>query len=372
MGVICIASLHALPVLPYWTWLVLFHCMLSWFFLTGLHCFSSSPTGSFLLGIVCIVSHPSLVLHYWAWLVSSSLSMVCIVSFHASLVHPCLLWLALLHLMIHWFIIAGWCVIDSSLLGMACIVSLSSLVHHYCAWVVFFNVMLHWFFLTGHCLYCFTSWLTSSSLLGMVCIVSLRDLPVLSYWSSFVLYHFKPDWFIITEHGWFLPNCPWFAWFHFMLLWFFLTCYDLHCFTWWFTGLSLLVDALLIFPYWVWHVLFHFHHRFIIIVHELYSSTSNITGWSLLGIVCIVSLQASLIHRYRVWYVLFHCYRCFIFIGHGLYCFASLTGSALLSMVGFASFPCSFIITGHVLYSFTSPTASSLLCMICIVSVQAS
>ena len=260
MGVICIASLHALPVLPYWTWLVLFHYMLSWFFLTGhgLHCFSSSPTCSFLLGIVCIVSHPSLVHHYWAWLVSSSLSMVCIVSFHASLFLPCLLWLALLHLMIHWFIIAGWCVIDSSLLGMACIVSLSSLVHHYCTWVVFFHFKHHWLIITGHCLHCFTSSLTDSSLQGMVRFISMLSLFHL-YWSWFVLLRI-PHWFSITEHGWvcFIP--------------------------------------LFIHHYWACFVFFYFTHCFIIIVHDLYCFSSSLIGSCVLGIVCIV-LHPSLVHH---------------------------------------------------------------------------
>ena len=224
MGVICIASLHALPVLPYWTWLVLFHYMLSWVFLTGhgLHCFSSSITGSFLLGIVCIVWHPSLVHHYWAWLVSSSLSMVCIVSLHASLVLPCLLWLAFFHLMIHWFIIGGWCVIDFSLLGMACIVS----IHH-------------WFIIIMHALYSFISCFTSSSLLEMVCIVSLRALPVLPYWAWLVLFHFIHPWFVITGHR-------------------------SYCSTSSLTGWSLLCMVCivslppLVHHYLVWYVLFHF------------------------------------------------------------------------------------------------------------------
>jgi len=156
--------------------------MLYLFFLTGYdwYCFTTCLAGSSLLGMAYIVSvQASLVHSYWALFVLFRIPHWFIINehgwflphcpwfalfhFNVSLVLPYLLWLALLHLMIHWFIIAGWCVIDSSLLGMACIVSLPSLVHHYCAWVVFFHVMLHWFFFTGHCLYCFTSWPTSSS-----------------------------------------------------------------------------------------------------------------------------------------------------------------------------------------------------------------
>jgi hypothetical protein len=87
--------------------------------------------------------------------------------------------------------------------------------------------MLYRFFFTGHGWYCFTTCLAGSSLLGMVYIVSVQASLVHSYWALFVLFGI-PHWFIITEHGWFLPRCPWFALFHFMLHWFFLACYGLH------------------------------------------------------------------------------------------------------------------------------------------------
>ena len=170
-----------------------------------------------------------------------------------------------------------------------------------------------------------------------------------------------------------------------MLLWFFLTCYGLHCFTWWFTGLSLLVDALLIFPYWVWHVLFHFHHWFIIIVHELYSFMSCFTGSSLPDIVCIVSHHDSLVLPYWEWFALFHFVLCQFFpTGQVLCCFTSCyASSSLLEVVCIVSFRAipvlpywewfvlfhfvlyRFCPTGHRLYCTTSNlTGSSLLSMV--------
>jgi hypothetical protein len=73
--------------------------------------------------------------------------MAYIVSLHALLVPPywsMFLWIHFSHF--------------TSLLGMACFVSLhASLVHHHFAWFVLLDYALHWFFITGHGLYCFTS-----------------------------------------------------------------------------------------------------------------------------------------------------------------------------------------------------------------------
>ena len=172
LGMVFIVSLPSL-VHRYWAWFVLCHltlhwvcftghglyCFTHWFIITG-HCLyycNSRFTGSSLLGMVYIVSsHASLVLFYWA----------CYIYVHFP----------------HWFIITGhdlYCctsLTGTSLLVMVCIVSLhASLVLHYWAWLVLIHVMLHLFILTGNDLYCFTS-LTGGSLLGMVCIVRLPSL----------------------------------------------------------------------------------------------------------------------------------------------------------------------------------------------------
>jgi len=65
--------------------------------------------------------------------------------------------------MLHWFIITGHglycftsCLTGSSLLIMVCIASFhASLVHHDWAWSLFFQFTLHWFICTGHGLHCF-------------------------------------------------------------------------------------------------------------------------------------------------------------------------------------------------------------------------
>jgi hypothetical protein len=97
LGMICIVSLHVSLVHHRWAWFVLFDYALHWFFITGyglycstshtasslismiciyhfnlhwfiitghgFYCFTSCFSGSFLLGIVCNFSHPSLVHH---------------------------------------------------------------------------------------------------------------------------------------------------------------------------------------------------------------------------------------------------------------------------------------------------------------------
>ena len=210
-------SFQASLVHHHWAWFASFYYTLHWFFLTGhgLHCFTSCFTVSFLLGIVCIFSLPTLVHLYWAWLVLFTLR------FTASFF----------------------------LLSMASIFSLPAQVHNYWAWFVLCHFP-HWFIITGHCLCSSNSHLTGSSLLDMVYIVSLHALLVPPYWSMFVLIHFS-HWFIITGYG-------------------------LFCFTSCFTGSSSLgmvciawLRASLVLHYWVWFVLFHFAHWFIIIKHDL-------------------------------------------------------------------------------------------------------
>lgn len=103
--------------------------------------------------------------------------MICIVSFHASVVVTYWAWSVLFHLMPYWFIITRngmhcytSCFSCSYLLGM---VSHASLIHHYRAWLVLFELMLRWSFLT---FYYFSLSFIGSSLLGMICIVSLSSL----------------------------------------------------------------------------------------------------------------------------------------------------------------------------------------------------
>jgi hypothetical protein len=138
----CIASPHVSLVHHHWAWFASFDYEFHWFFFTGhgLHCFTSCFTGSFLLGIVCIFSLPSLFRHYWTWFI-------------------------LFDYALHWFFLTGHCLycfsscfIGSSLLGMICVVSgHASSVHPYWAWFLLFHIMLR-----------------GSSLPGMVCIVSFH------------------------------------------------------------------------------------------------------------------------------------------------------------------------------------------------------
>jgi hypothetical protein len=69
LGMFCNVSLLASLVHHYLAWFVLSHVMLHWFNITGhgLHRLTTPYTGSSLLGMVCIASlHASLVPHYWA------------------------------------------------------------------------------------------------------------------------------------------------------------------------------------------------------------------------------------------------------------------------------------------------------------------
>ena len=170
---------YALLVLPCWTSLILFHGMLHWFFLAEhcLYCFTSWFNGSYLLGMVCIVSCYA----HWCFTTgygvccftsltgSSILGMVCIVSFHASLVLLYWAWIALFHFMFYWFLLNG----HSLPCFTSCFTgSLPVLVHHWWAHFVMFHGMPRCFMITGHDLNCF-SWFTCSFLLGMICIVTL-------------------------------------------------------------------------------------------------------------------------------------------------------------------------------------------------------
>jgi hypothetical protein len=88
--------------------------------------------------------------------------------------------------------------------------------------------------------------------------------------------------------------------------------------------------------------------------------------------VCIVSCNASLVHHFWAWFVLFHFHQWFIIAGHGFYCFTSITGSSLLGMVCIVSLHASwFSLTVHGFYYFTSCiTDSSLLGMVGIASLH--
>ena len=171
---------------------------LHWFFLSGqgLHCLTSCFTGSFLRGIVCIFSLPSLVHLYWAWFV---------------LFHRTLHWFFLLVMvyicslpsLVHHYWACLYCLTScftgSSFLGMVCIVSLhASLVHHHWAWFVLLDYELHWFFLTWYCVYFFTSCVIDSSLLSMVWVVSRHASLVHPYWAWFVLFHFMVYCFLLN------------------------------------------------------------------------------------------------------------------------------------------------------------------------------
>ena len=173
----CLVMFHfMLPCFfPDWSWIVLFLLMIQSFGLTGhgLYRFISCFTGSSLLGTVCIISlHASLIPHSLAW--------VCVVSF-SSLAHHYCTWFIFFHCMLHCIVLTGhglYCFTSffpgSSSLGIVCIVS--------------FNVSLHasLAIFTEHGLYCFTTCLSGSSLLGMVCIVSFNVSLVHHYWALFV------------------------------------------------------------------------------------------------------------------------------------------------------------------------------------------
>jgi hypothetical protein len=146
---------------------------------------------------------------------------------------------------------------------MVYIYSLPSLVHHY--WASFALLHFpHWCIITGHGLYCFTSCFIGSSLLGMVCADSRHASPVHPHWEWFVLLHF-PHWWIITGQG-------------------------LYCSTS-LTGSSLLNMIC------IYH--FKLHLGF-------YSFNSRFTGYSLLGMVYIVSLHTLLVPPYWSRFVLFY------------------------------------------------------------------
>jgi hypothetical protein len=184
------------------------------------------------------------------------MGMVCIASL-PSMVPPCWTCFVLFHFMFHWFIINGHC-----LHCIVCSVSFhASLVHSYCTSLVLFHFP-HWFITAGHGLYCFTFCFTGPSLLGMDCIVSLHTLLVLPFWAWFVLFHFMIHWFFLNGHD------------------FIISLYDS-----------------LVLLYWAWFVLLHFMLQwFLINVHCVYCFIS-LTGSSLLGMACIVSLHASLVHH---------------------------------------------------------------------------
>jgi hypothetical protein len=158
----------------------------------------------------------------------------------------------------------------------------------YWAWFALFHFMLHCFIPTEHCLYFVTS-LTGSSLLGMVYMVSLHVSLVHHHWAWFVLFHVMFHWFIITWQGLYcLTSCftgssllGMVFLFEYTPLWFFLTGHGLYCFTSCFTC--------------------SFFSG-----HGIYCFTS-LTGSSLHGMICTVSLP-SLVHHYWAWFVLIHHY----------------------------------------------------------------
>ena len=150
----------------------------------------------------------------------------------------------------------------------------------------------------------------------MVCIAWLRASLVLHYWAWFVLFHFMLDWLVITGHR-LCCITPYFTCSSLLVM---VCC----CYTTCFTGSSSLgmvcivwLRASLVLHYWVWFVLFHFAHRFIIIKHDLY-----------------LSFQSLLVHQYWAWFQMLHfMLQWFILTWHCLYFFASLSGSSLLGMV---------------------------------------
>jgi hypothetical protein len=107
--------------------------------------------------------------------------------------------------------------------------------------------------------------------------------------------------FILIGHGLLL--------FHLMSHWFIITWHGLYCFTSCFTASSSLgmvciawLRASLVLHYWLWIVLFHFPHCFIINKHDLY-----------------LSFQSSLVHHHWAWFLLLHfMLQWFILTGHCL------------------------------------------------------
>jgi len=187
---------------------------------------------------------------------------------------------------------------------MVCIISLQySLVLHYYQLFVLFHPMLHWFIIAGHGLHCFNWCFTGSSLMGIVCIISLHA-------SRCILTVHEFYYFTSCMTGSSLLGILCFC-FHFMLHWFILTRHCLHCSLPW-----------VVLHRWASFAFYHFMlHWFILTGHCLYCFTS-ISGTSLLGMVCIVSLHSSR----------------FILTVHGFHYFTScVTGSSLLGMIGIAS-----------------------------------
>jgi hypothetical protein len=84
----------------------------------------------------------------------------------------------------------------------------------------------------------------------------------------------------------------------------------------------------------------HFKLRwFIITEHGSSCLITRFPGFSLLGMVCIVSRHASLVHSYWALFVFFHFPDWFIFTGHVLFT-SRFTGSFyLLSMAYIVSLP---------------------------------
>ena len=133
--------------------------------------------------------------------------------------------------------------------------------------------------------------------------------------------------------------------------------------------------ASLVLPYLVWFIFFHFMlNWFFITKHGLDCFTSCFTGSSSLGMVYIVSLDASLVHSYCPLFVFVRIPHWFIITGHGLNCSISFADSSVLSMICIYHFKLRwFIIIEHGSYCFTTRfTGSSLLGMVCIVSLHAS
>ena len=170
LHIVCIVSLPSL-VDHCWAWLVLF-------------CFTFCFTGPSLLGMDCIVSfHVSSVHHHWARLALFGFKL------HRFII--CGICFLLFHCMLHWFLIFRHGVYyftsiftGASLLSIVCIVSSNaSLVHHCWAWFALFQLMFHWFIINGHCLHYFTSCIT-----------------VHPYCTWILLFHFMHDWFFFTGH----------------------------------------------------------------------------------------------------------------------------------------------------------------------------
>ena len=321
MGMVCVVWSHALFFHAYWAGFVLFHLILHWLLLTwhGLYYFTSCFTGLSLLSMIVLASFDaSLVLPYWVWLLLFHFLLPCFFPhwfilfglgwhwftscFKCSSLHLFYFMLPRFIISRHGFYLLTYCLTGSSFLGMVCIASLhASHVHHYWEWFVLDHFMLHWFIITGLGWHWFTSCFTWSSLLGRVCIVSLDALLVICKlciaWLSSLVHHY----------------CAWFAMFHVMLFRFYLTGHGLHYFSF-LTGTSLLgmvcivsLHASLVLTYWPWLVLFHLMRHWLLLTwHGLYYFTSCFTGLSLLSMIVIASFDAWLVLPYWVWLLLFH------------------------------------------------------------------